>query len=42
MWAGAIACNWLAPEMHLLVQAVATVLGYLIPGYLLNAKVRHV
>ena len=41
MWAGAGACLALAPPEHLLVQAAATVLGYLIPGYLLNAKVRQ-
>ncbi|MCC6463384.1 MAG: hypothetical protein IT260_23135 [Saprospiraceae bacterium] len=41
MWAGAGACLALGPQEHLLVQAAATVLGYLIPGYLLNAKVRQ-
>lgn len=41
MWAGAAACLALGPQEHLLVQAAATVLGYLIPGYLLNANVRQ-
>lgn len=44
MWVGAIICLPLSPQEHLLVQAAATVLGYLVPGYWLNrkARVRHV
>lgn len=41
MWAGGAICIPLAPEAHLLVQAIATILGYLIPGYLLNIKARN-
>ena len=44
MWAGALWCMFLTPSQHLLVQAGAAMLGYLIPGYLLNAqsRTRHV
>lgn len=41
MWAGALWCMFLSPSQHLLVQAGAAVLGYLIPGYLLNAQSRN-
>lgn len=40
MWAGALWCMFLAPSQHLLVQAGTAILGYLIPGYLLNAQSR--
>ncbi len=40
MWAGALWCMFLTPSQHLLVQAGASVLGYLVPGYLLNAQSR--
>lgn len=44
MWAGALWCLFLTPSQHLLVQAGCAVLGYLVPGYLLNAlsRSRHV
>jgi hypothetical protein len=41
IWAGAVGCLFLAPEQHLLVQAACAVLGYLLPGYLLNQQMRH-
>lgn len=41
MWAGALWCMFLTPSQHLLVQAGSAVLGYLIPGYLLNAQSRR-
>jgi hypothetical protein len=41
MWAGASWCIFLTPSQHLLVQAGAAMLGYLIPGYLLNAQSRR-
>lgn len=41
MWAGALWCMFLTPEQHLLVQAGSAVLGYLVPGYLLNAQSRQ-
>lgn len=41
MWAGALWCMFLTPTEHLLVQAGTAVLGYLIPGYLLNAQSRR-
>lgn len=37
-WAGALWCVFLTPPQHLLVESAAAVLGYLIPGYLLNAQ----
>lgn len=40
MWAGALWCLFLTPSQHLLVQAGCAVLGYLVPGYLLNAQSR--
>lgn len=40
MWAGALWCMFLTPSQHLLVQAGTAVLGYLAPGYLLNAQSR--
>lgn len=44
IWAGALWCMFLTPSQHLLVQAGTAVLGYLIPGYLLNvqSRSRHV
>lgn len=41
MWAGALWCMFLPPALHLLIQAGSAVLGYLVPGYLLNAQSRH-
>lgn len=41
IWAGSLACLWLAPVQHLLVQAVATALGYLVPGYMLHLQSRR-
>lgn len=41
MWAGALWCLFLTPMQHLLVQAGSAVLGYLIPGYLLNVQSRN-
>ena len=40
LWIGAAACIYLPWEIHVLVQAGAIVLGYLVPGYLMNAQVR--
>ncbi|GAB4497453.1 MAG: hypothetical protein OHK0019_31100 [Saprospiraceae bacterium] len=40
MWAGALWCIFLTPSQHLLIQAGCAVLGYLVPGYLLNAQSR--
>lgn len=40
MWVGAVICSVLNYQEHLLVQAVTTVIGYLIPGYLLNVKAK--
>jgi len=41
-WVAALACIYLVPSEQLLAQAVATILSYLIPGYLLNkAHARH-
>jgi hypothetical protein len=37
-WAGSLACLPIAQEAHGFVMAVCSVLGYLIPGYLLRAK----
>ncbi len=37
-WAGALWCVFLSNPQHLLVESAAAVLGYLIPGYLLNAQ----
>jgi len=39
-WGGALVCLALPIGLHGLVQAGATVLGYLVPGYLLNAQAR--
>lgn len=41
-WLAALVCTFLNPTDQLLCEAVAVVLGYLIPGYLLNAQSRHV
>jgi len=41
MWAGALWCLFLTPTQHLLVQAGTAALGYLVPGYLLNAQSRN-
>ncbi len=41
IWAGALWCLFLSPPQHLLLQAATAVLGYLIPGYLLNAQSRR-
>lgn len=40
MWIAAAICCQLRPEEQLLAEAAATVLGYLIPGYMLNHKIR--
>lgn len=40
VWACAFACTFLTPPQQLLAEAVAVALGYLVPGYLLNAKAR--
>lgn len=44
MWVAAAVCMAVPVEAHTLVQAGATVLGYLVPGYWLNrqARSRHV
>ena len=40
MWVAAIICMMLGYQEHLLVQALATVAGYLVPGYIMSAKAR--
>lgn len=40
LWAGAAICIALPAGQHALVQAGATVLGYLVPGYMLSHKAR--
>ncbi|MBK7935681.1 MAG: hypothetical protein IPJ82_00665 [Lewinellaceae bacterium] len=40
VWAGALWCLFLNPSQHLLVQAGTAILGYLLPGYLLNLQSR--
>ena len=40
LWVAAIGCLILPAEAHGLLQAGAIVLGYLVPGYLLNAQAR--
>jgi FtsH-binding integral membrane protein len=44
MWAAAAVCLAVPAQAHTLVQGVATGLGYIVPGYLLNrqARARHV
>jgi FtsH-binding integral membrane protein len=44
MWVAAAVCLAVPAQAHTLVQGVATGLGYLVPGYLLNrqARARHV
>ncbi len=44
IWVGGLACLWLPSDQQLLVQASVTVLGYLVPGYMLNlqSRTRHV
>lgn len=37
-WAGALWCVFLSNPQHLLVESASAVLGYLIPGYLLNSQ----
>lgn len=39
-WIGAGVCIWMPREMHGLVQAIATMVGYLVPGHMLNGKPR--
>ncbi|MDX1913769.1 MAG: hypothetical protein SFV22_19895 [Saprospiraceae bacterium] len=41
IWAGALWCLFLLPEQHLLVQAGCAILGYLLPGYMLNHQMRR-
>ncbi|MCB9315142.1 MAG: hypothetical protein H6574_14320 [Lewinellaceae bacterium] len=41
MWVAAIICMMLGYQEHLLVQALATVAGYLVPGYIMSAKARN-
>ena len=41
MWVGAVVCMLLTPDEHVLVQGVATILGYLVPGYWLNHQSRN-
>lgn len=40
VWVCALACTFLTPTQQLLAEAVAVTLGYLIPGYMLNAQAR--
>ncbi len=37
-WAGALWCMFLSNADHLLIQSATAVLGYLVPGYLLNSQ----
>ncbi len=41
LWAGAVLCFWVAPANHPLVEAVFIVLGYIVPGLLLNKQYRE-
>ncbi len=41
IWAGALWCMFLSKEQHLIVQAATAVLGYLVPGYLLNSQSKN-
>ena len=38
LWLGAVVCLALPMEEHILVQVAAIVLGYLLPGYMLNRR----
>ena len=38
IWAAALWCLFLTPSQHLLAQAGSAILGYLLPGYLLNQQ----
>lgn len=38
IWAGALWCMFLSTEQHLIVQSATAILGYLVPGYLLNSQ----
>lgn len=38
LWAGALACFWVKPGDHNLVQAIFIVLGYIVPGIYLNRQ----
>ncbi|MCB0575335.1 MAG: hypothetical protein KDC61_12315 [Saprospiraceae bacterium] len=40
MWAGALWCFFLTPAQHMLIQGACAILGYLVPGYLLNYEAR--
>jgi hypothetical protein len=40
LWAGAALCLVVAVREHSLIEAGAVILGYLVPGYLLNQKAR--
>ena len=41
IWAGALWCLFLPKEQHLIVQGATAILGYLIPGYLLNSQSKN-
>jgi FtsH-binding integral membrane protein len=41
LWVGAALCLAVAVREHSLVEAGAIVLGYLVPGYMLNRKTRR-
>ena len=41
LWVGAAVCLNVGYQEHLLVEAVAMIAGYLIPGYLLNSQARN-
>lgn len=38
IWAGGLWCMFLSNDQHLIVQSATSVLGYLVPGYLLNSQ----
>ncbi|MEZ4918689.1 MAG: hypothetical protein R2792_06235 [Saprospiraceae bacterium] len=39
-WLGALICIPVPVETHILIEVVATILGYLVPGYMLNYNER--
>ena len=40
-WAGALWCMFLSNGQHLLMQSATAILGYLLPGYLLNNQSKN-
>ena len=40
-WTSAIACIFINVKMHLIIFAICMILGYVVPGYLLNYKAKQ-